>query len=168
MNKILLLFTISIFLVSLGANEVLASEIVVGSDAEITVDSGTSLTINTDNTNNLDNQGTINIEDTGEINIGSTSSSSALLKNDGTINGPGQINLFGIDISVENTGSITAIINEIFTKSKDIGGELISIDKSGLLVAGIQSSIFLWLPAVLIIGASLVIIKAKWSVQINE
>jgi len=134
----------------------------------MTVGSDSSLTINTDDSSTLVNQGTINVEENGIINLGSDASSLTLLSNDGTINGLGEINLFGSDIDVENTGVITTIINEFLTEISFIGGEIIPIDTIALLLSSAQTSMIWWIPAVLIIGASIVLLKTKRSVKANE
>ncbi len=169
MDKWLVATTFSVLLLVLtGTQAVFASTITIDGGNTVTVGSGASITINTDDTNTLENSGTINIDDDGLINIGSEASSLTLLSNDGTINGPGQINLFGIDIDVQNNGIITAIINEFFTERPVVGGENISIDNTALLLSSAQTSMIWWLPAVLIIGASIVLLKTKRSVKINE
>jgi len=165
--QVVIAFSI-LLLVPIGAQNVLASTLSISQDATMTVGSDSSLSINTDDSSILANQGTVNIEENGNINLGSESSSLTLLSNDGTINGPGQINLFGIVIEVENTGIITAIINEFFTERPFVGGENISIDNTALLLSSAQTSMIWWLPAVLIIGASIVLLKTKRSVKINE
>ena len=154
-------------LVPIGAQNVLAATITLNEDTTMMVGSDATLTINTDDSSTLANQGTVNVEENGIINVGSEASSLTLLSNDGTINGPGQINLFGIDIEVLNTGVITAIINEFLTESPVIGGETISIDTTALLLSSAQTSMIWWLPAVLIIGASIVLLKTRKSVKVN-
>ena len=134
----------------------------------MTVGSGTTITIDTDDTSTLDNQGTIIIEEDAVINIGSESSSLALLSNGGTISGPGQINIFGFFIDVQNSEVITAIINQFLTEGPLIGGEVIPVDTTALLMAGAQNSMIWWLPAVVIVGASIAFLKAKRRVKVNE
>ena len=169
MEKWLSPITFSVLLlVTLGAQNVLAATVTLNEDATMTVGSDATLTINTDDSSTLANQGTVNVEENGIINVGSEASSLTLLSNDGTINGPGVINLFGIDIEVLNTGVITAIINEFLTESPVIGGETIPIDTTALLLSSAQTSMIWWLPAVLIIGASIVLIKTRKSVKVNE
>jgi len=169
LDKWLVVIAFSILLlVPIGAQNVLAATVTLNEDATMTVGSDATLTINTDDSSILANQGTVNVEENGIINVGSGESSLTLLSNDGTINGPGIINLFGIVIEVENTGIITAIINEFFTERPVVGGENISIDTTALLLSSAQTSMIWWLPAVLIIGASIVLLKTKRSVKINE
>ena len=169
MNKWLVPISFSVLLlVPIEAQNVLAATVTLNQDATMTVGSDATLTINTDDSSTLANQGTVNVEENGVINMGSEASSLTLLSNDGTINGPGEINLFGISIEVQNTGVITAIINEFFTERPVVGGENISIDNTALLLSSAQTSMIWWLPAVLIIGASIVLLKTKRSVKINE
>ncbi len=168
MEKWLSPITFSVLLlVTLGAQNVLAATVTLNEDATMTVGSDATLTINTDDSSTLANQGTVNVEENGIINVGSEASSLTLLSNDGTINGPGQINLFGIVIEVENTGVITAIINEFLTDRPVVGGETIPIDTVALLLSSAQTSMIWWLPAVLIIGASIVLLKTRKSVKVN-
>ncbi len=156
-----------LLLVPIGAQNVLAATVTVNEDATMTVGSDSSLTINTDDSSTLANQGTVNVEENGIINVGSEASSQTLLSNDGTINGPGQINLFGIVIEVENTGVITAIINEFLTDGSVIGGEIIPVETTSLLLAGAQTSMFWLLSAVVLVGVSIVLLKTRKSVKVN-
>jgi len=145
-----------LFLVLTGAQSVFAASMTIDSDAIMTVGDDSIVTIDSDVTNNLDNAGTLNVESTGIINIGSDTSAS--LSNSGIINGPGVINLFGNVIEVDNTGTITAIINEIFTDAVAIGGEIIQIESTAVLLAGAQTTSS-WLIPVIVsaIGIGIVI-----------
>ena len=169
MDKWFVAIAFSILLIPIGARNVLAATVTLDSDAIMTIGSDSTLSINSDDSNTLANQGEINIEEDGIINVGSGASSLTLLSNDGTINGPGTINLFGVDIDVQDNGIITAIINEFFSESPSVvGGEIIPIDNIALLLSSAQTSMIWWLPAVMIIGASIVLLKTKRNVKINE
>jgi len=169
LDKWLVVIAFSILLlVPIGAQNVLAATVTLNEDATMTVGSDATLTINTDDSSTLANQGTVNVEENGIINVGSGESSLTLLSNDGTINGPGIINLFGIDIDVQNNGVITAIINEFFSDGPTVvGGEIIQVDNIALLLSSAQTSMIWWLPAVLIIGASIALLKTRKSVKVN-
>ncbi len=159
LQKLLSLIVFSVLLlVPVGAQEVFAATLTIDLDAVMTVGSGSIVTINTADSNNLNNIGTLNVDSGAAINIGSDGS--ALLSNDGTINGPGQINLFGKVIEVENTGTITAIINEIFTDALAIGGEIIPIESTAVLLAGAQTTSS-WLIPVIVsaVGISIVLVR---------
>jgi len=158
-----------LLLVPVGTQSIFAASISLDLDAEMTVGSGSTVTINTDDSSTLANQGTIDIHEFGIINVGSGSSSLTLLSNDGTINGPGIINLFGIDIDVQDNGIITAIINEFFSDgSTVVGGEIIPTETTSLLLAGTQTIMFWLLPVIVIIGVSIFFMKNKRSEWIHE
>ena len=182
MQKLLQFVAFSVlFLITVGTQAAFASTITIDEGAAMTIGTDSTVTINTDDSNLLDNQGTLNVEDTGLIQIqnnanmlndctGTTnvdslgtidigSATDATLTNHGTINGPGQINLFGINLLAQNSGIITAIINpisalmQILSPCSDIppvvGGNIIPIDTTSLLLAGGQT-IMVWLIPVLV------------------
>jgi len=183
MNEWLVAIAFSVlFFVTVGTQSAFASTITIDEGATMTVGSDSTVTINTDDSNFLDNQGILNVEDTGLIQIqnnanmlndctGTTnvdsagtidigSDTDATLTNHGTINGPGQINLFGINLLAENSGIITALINPISalmqilspcsdTPTPPVGGNIIPIDTTSLLLAGGQT-IMVWLIPVLV------------------
>jgi len=146
-----------LFLVLTGTSAVFAATLTIDQDAVMTVETDSMVTINTGDST-LDNDGTLNVDSGGTINIGSDGS--ALLSNDGTINGPGQINLFGKVIEVENTGTITAIINEIFTVALAVGGELLPIESIAVLLAGSQMTAS-WLIPVIVSAIGIGIVIAR-------
>ena len=159
MQKSLSIFAFSVlFLVLTGAQSVFAASMTIDSDVMMTVGDDSIVTIDSDVTNNLDNAGTLNVESTGTINIGSDTSAS--LSNSGTINGPGVINLFGKVIEVDNTGTITAMINEIFTDALAIGGEIIPIESTAVLLAGAQTTSS-WLIPVIVSAVGIAIVIAR-------
>jgi len=169
-------------LVPVGAQAAFASTITIDEGAAMTIGTDSTVTINTDDSNLLDNQGILNVEDngllqiqnnanmlndcTGTTNIDSLgtidigSATDATLTNHGTINGPGQINLFGTNLLAENSGILTAIINPITalmqilspctdTPTPPVGGAILPIDTTSLLLAGGQT-IMVWLVPVLV------------------
>lgn len=161
MNKWLVPISFSVLLlVPIEAQNVLAATVTLNQDATMTVGSDATLTINTDDSSTLANQGTVNVEENGVINMGSEASSLTLLSNDGTINGPGEINLFGISIEVQNTGVITAIINEFFTERPVVGGEIIPIESTAVLLAGAQMTSS-WLIPVIVSAIGIGIVIAR-------
>ena len=161
MNKWLPAITFSVLLlVIIGAQNVFAATVTINEDATMTVGSDSTVTINTDDSNALANQGTINIEENGIINVGSESSSLTMLSNDGTINGPGQINLFGVVIDVENTGDISAIINKIFSNVLEVGGELIPIESTAVLLTAAYMTTS-WLVPVVVASIGIGIVLAR-------
>ena len=158
-TSFLVLFVILIGL-GVGTQAVFAASMTIDSDVMMTVGDDSIITIDTDDSNILDNKGTLNIDPDGTINVGSNSFT--LLSNEGAINGPGVINLFGQVIEIENTGTITAVINEIFTDGVAIGGEIISIESTAVLLAGAQT-ISSWLIPVIVsaAGIGLVLLRKK-------
>ena len=161
MNKWLPAITFSVLLlVIIGAQNVFAATVTINEEATMTVGSDSTVTINTDDSNALANQGTINIEENGIINVGSESSSLTMLSNDGTINGPGQINLFGVVIDVENTGDISAIINKIFSNVLEVGGELIPIESTAVLLTAAYMTTS-WLVPVVVASIGIGIVLAR-------
>jgi len=153
-----------LLLVPIGAQNVLAATVTLNEDAVMTVGSGSTVTIDTDDSSTLDNQGNINIEENGIINIGSKASSQTLLINGGTINGPGIINLFGIDIDILNNGVITAIINKIFSSGPEpptvVGGEIIPIESTAVLLAAAYMTTS-WLVPVVVASIGIGIVMAR-------
>ena len=135
-----------LFLLLIGTQAVFAASMTIDPDTIVTVGDGATIAIDTDDSNVLENQGTLNIDSDGTINIGSNSFT--LLRNSGTINGPGVINLFGSVIEIDNTGTITAIINQIFTDAVAVGGEIISIESTAVLLAGAQMTASWLIPVV--------------------
>ena len=156
MQKSLSIFAFSVFLLVLTGNQaVFAASMTIDQDAIMTVGDDATITIDTDDSNILENQGTLNIDSDGTINIGSNTFT--LLRNSGTINGPGEINLFGSVIEIENTGEITAIINEFLTI---VGGEIIQIESTAVLLAGVHMTASWLIPVVIAsIGIGIVIAR---------
>ncbi len=154
MQKSLSIFAFSVFLLVLTGNQaVFAASMTIDQDAIVTVGDDATITIDTDDSNILENQGTLNIDPDGTINVGSNSFT--LLRNSGTINGPGVINLFGSVIEIENTGQITAIINEFLTI---VGGEIFQIESTAVLLAGAHMTASWLIPVVIAsIGIGIVI-----------
>ena len=153
-TSFLVLFVILIGL-GFGTQAVFASSMTIDQDAIVTVGDDATITIDTDDSNILENQGTLNIDSDGTINIGSNTFT--LLRNSGTINGPGQINLFGAVIEIENTGEITAIINEFLII---VGGELIPIESTAVLLVGAHMTAAWLIPVVIAsIGIGIVIAR---------
>ncbi len=165
MDKWLPAITFSVLLlVPLGAQNVLAASVTLNEDAVMTVGSDSTISINTDDSSTLENQGTINIEENGIINVGSIASSQTLLINGGTINGPGIINLFGIDIDILNNGVITAIINKIFSSGPEsptvVGGEIIPIESTAVLLTAAYMTTS-WLVPVVVASIGIGIVLAR-------
>jgi len=161
LQKSISIFAFSVlFLVLTGAQSVFAASMTIDSDVMMTVGDDSIVTIDTDDSNILDNKGTLNIDPDGTINVGSNSFT--LLSNEGAINGPGVINLFGQVIEIENTGTITAVINEIFTDGVAVGGEIIPIESAAVLLAGAQMTVS-WLIPVIVsaAGIGLVLLRKK-------
>ena len=159
LNKLLALTAFSVLLLVLtGTQAVFAATLTIEQDTVMTVGADSVVTINTDNSNNLNNIGTLNVDSGAAINIGSDGS--ALLSNSGIINGPGIINLFGKVIEVDNTGTITAMINEIFTDALAIGGEIIPIESTAVLLAGAQTTSS-WLIPVIVSAVGIAIVIAR-------
>ena len=141
----------------MGTQAVFAASMTIDQDAILIVGDDATINIDTDDSNSLDNQGTLNIDSGSSINIGRNSFAS--LSNTGTINGPGEINLFGTVIEIQNTGIITAIINEIFT-SVAVGGEFIPIESTVvLLVAAYMTAS--WLVPVIVTSIGIGIVIAR-------
>ena len=157
LKKLLTLIAFSVLLlIPIGTQAVFAASMTIDSDVIMTVGDDSIVTIDSDVTNNLDNKGTLTVESTGTINIGSDTSAS--LSNSGEINGPGTINLFGKVIEIENTGTITAMINQIFTDGVAIGGEFIQMESTAVLLAGAQTTSSWVLPVIVAsIGIGIVI-----------
>ena len=143
----------------------------------VTVGADSIVTIDSDSDNNLNNKGTLNVEDTGKvvikdeanmlndcraivnledgavIEIGESNGDLARLTNHGALNGPGQINLFGLVIEIKNSGFISAILNpsdimEIPSPCMVVGGELIPLDSTALLLYYSQHTAAWMIPAI--------------------
>jgi len=167
-----------------------SESVTIGQGATVTVGAGSSMTVDSDSDNQLTNRGTLNVEDTGkvevkdkgnvlndcggvaniedggEIEIGENGGEEAKLTNHGALNGPGQINLFGLLIEIKNSGFISAIINpdnimQIPSPcSMAVGGEFIGIDSTALLVYYSQHTAAWMLPAIVsAIGIGIVIAR---------
>ena len=142
--------------------------------------------------NMVTNQGTLNVENTGklviegegaflndftgisnlasggEVDIGSLNSTLSSLINFGELNGPGQINFLGNTVIVTNCAILTVILNSLTTIQEMnnpclvIGGTFIPIDKTALLLAGVQSVSMWMIPVVLAgIGIGVFVIKRR-------
>jgi len=165
LDKWLVATTFSVLLlVPIGTQSAFGATVALDEDAVMTVGSDSTITIDTDDSNTLDNQGTINLEENGIINIGSQASSQTLLINGGTINGPGIINLFGIDIDILNNGVITAIINKIFSTGPEpptvVGGEIIPIESTAVLLTAAYMTTS-WLVPVVVASIGIGIVLAR-------
>ncbi len=153
-TSFLVLFAILIGL-GVGTQAAFAASMTIDSDSTVLVEDGATITIDTDDSSILDNAGTLSIDSESTINIGSNAQT--LLSNSGTINGPGEINLFGSVIEIENTGEITAIINEFLTI---VGGEIFQIESTAVLLAGAHMTASWLIPVVIAsIGIGIVIAR---------
>ena len=188
-HGVLVLFFV-FFLAINGSQYAFSESITIEQGATVTAGPGTVVIIDSSgSTNELNNQGTLNVqgdgkiviqgkgnflndvsavtnlESDGVIEIGNPGATIVTLTNHGTINGPGQINLFGNVIEIVNTGLITAIINQ-FTNGDDngdvqvIGGKLIPIETTSLLLTGAQTNAAWLIPLVIAsIGFGIVIAR---------
>jgi len=155
-TSFLVLFTILIGL-GVGTQAAFAASMTIDFDSTVLVEDGATITIDTDDSSILDNAGTLTIDSESTINIGSNAQT--LLSNSGTINGPGEINLFGTVIEIENTGTITAIINEIIT-TIPVGGDFIPLESAAVLLAGAHMTASWLVPIVVTtIGIGIVIAR---------
>lgn len=120
--------------------------------------------------------GITNLNTGGTMQIGSLGALFATLTNHGSVFGPGQINFIADSIQVKNSDILTAILNpsvaileiiSICGGGGAVGGTFIPIDSTALLLSSAQTSMIWWLPAVLIIGASIILLKSQRSVKVN-
>jgi len=113
------------------------------------------------------------------MQIGSFGALLATLTNHGSVLGPGQINFIADTVQVKNSDILTAVLNPFVTIMKIasicstddgtvVGGVFIPIDTTVLFLASAQSSMIWLLPAVAIVGISIVLLKTKRSVKVNE
>jgi len=121
---------------------------------------------------------TVSLDGNNAMQIGSLGALLASLTNHGSIFGPGEINFIANSIEVKNSDILTAILNPAVAimsiasicsvdGGTQIGGVLIPIDASALVLAGAQSEMIWILPAVLIVAVSIVLIKSKRSEKIH-
>ena len=162
----------------------------IGPETTVIVGADSTITIDSDSENHLNNKGTLNVEDSGkvlvkdngnflndcggvtnlanggEIEIGEDGVALATLTNHGALNGPGQINLFGLVIEIKNSGFISAIINPndimqiVSPCSMAIGGEFIGIDSTALLLYYSQNTAS-WMIPVIVSGIGIGIVIAR-------
>jgi len=161
-----------------GSQNVYSDSITIESGETATVGPGDTVIINSFGaTNELNNLGTLDVQGNGKIviddngnffndvsavtNLDSdglieigTPGATVSLTNHGTINGPGEFNLFGAVINIENTGVITAIINQFLDDNgggdngKAVSGKIIPIETISLLMTGAQTNAVWLIPVV--------------------
>jgi len=121
---------------------------------------------------------TVSLDGNNAMQIGSIGALLATLTNHGSIFGPGEINFIASTIEVKNSDILTAVLNPAVAIMQiasicsvdggtQIGGVLIPIDASALILAGAQTGMIWILPAIVIAGISIVLIKSKRSVKVN-
>jgi len=121
---------------------------------------------------------TTSLDAGGAIQIGSFGALLATLTNHGSVLGPGQIDFIADTIQVKNSDILTAVLNPAVAimsiasicsvdDGTVVGGVFIPIDTTALFLVSAQSSMIWLLPAVLIVGASIILLKTRKSVKVN-
>jgi len=187
--KLQFLFLFGLLLGVVSIQTASADTMTIQPGVTVTVGAGSSMTVDSDSPNQLTNKGTLNVEDTGKVEVkdkanmlndcraivnledgavielGESGGEEAKLTNHGSLNGPGQINLFGILIEIKNSGFISAILNpsdviQIPSPCAVVGGELVPLESTALLLYYSQATAAWMIPAVVsAVGIGLVIAR---------
>ena len=175
-TRLQFLFLFVLLIGVVGFADAFADTLTIPPGVTVTVETDSTLTVDSDSPNKLTNKGTLNVQDAGKviikdeanmlndcraivnledgavIEIGENGGDLARLTNHGALNGPGQINLFGLVIEIKNSGFISAILNpsdimEIPSPCMVVGGELIPLDSTALLLYYSQNTAAWMIPA---------------------
>jgi len=141
----------------------------------LTIEDGGNVVITKEGNFFNDCLGITNLNAGGSMQIGSLGALLATLTNHGSVFGPGQINFIADTIQVKNSDILTAVLNPSVTIMEIlsicggvvVGGTLIPVDTTALLLSSAQTSMIWLLPAVVIVGVSIVLLKTKRSVKVN-
>lgn len=145
---------------------------------DLVVEDGGNLIITREGNFFNDCEANTSLDGNTAMQIGSSESILATLTNHGSIFGSGQITFMANTIEVKNSDILSVILNPAVTImniasicSTDggtvVGGVFIPIDATTLFIVSAQSSMMWLLPVLVIVGASIVLIK-KRSVKVNE
>jgi len=146
---------------------------------DLTIEDGGKVVISKEGNFFNDCNANTSLDGNNAMQIGTPGALLSSLTNHGSIFGPGQINFVANTIEVKNSDILAVILNPAAAIisiasicSTDggtvVGGVFIPIDTSSLVIVGAQSSMMWLLPAGVIVGTSIVLIKTTRREKVNE